>query len=159
MKKEPLYGVKKDGRGQHNVVPLTDFRKQAFLDWLCTPKQDREEKTFKGFAEQLGVERKTLQNWRDDKEFLEEWERRYLKTIGDPSRKQSIMDALYKTATDPDDPKHVTAAGKYFEIEGSMKPQKSVIEVRGSAKQLSDAELNELIASKAQAEKESREAS
>lgn len=140
-------------------TPLSDWRKQAFLDWLCTPPGEREPRTLIEFAGSVGHDRRTLQNWREDKEFLEAWEKRYLKTIGDPSRKQSIMDTLLRTATDPDDPKHVQAAKAYFEIEGSIKPAKMEVSVTRPASSLSDEELDALLAEAASTEKQAREAS
>ena len=105
----------------------------------------------------LGVDRRTLQNWRDDKEFLEAWEKLYLKTIGDPSKKSEIMETLFKTATDNDDPKHVQAAKAYFEIEGSIKPAKMQVEVSNKPTQeLTDDQLAVLIAERAEAEKNQR---
>lgn len=155
---EPLHGRKIDGRGKHMVVPISDFRKQAFLAWLCTPVKERDPRTMEDLAEQLGVTRRTLTNWKtDDKEFIDEWEKRYLKTIGDPSRKSEIMDTLLRTATDSDDPKHVQAAKAYFEIEGSIKPAKMQVEVTREAKELTDDELAQLIALKAEAEHERRQ--
>lgn len=140
------------------AVPVTDFRKQAYLKWLCTPLKEREPRTLNDFAAELGVTTRTLQLWKDDKEFLEAWEKLYLKTIGDPSRKQAIMDTLYKTATDPDDPKHVQAAKQYFEIEGSVKPTKMQVEVTRPAKELSDDELDAILADKIAQEKQQRSA-
>jgi hypothetical protein len=68
-----------------------------------------------------------------------------------------IMKTLEKTATDPDDPKHVTAAKTYFEIEGSVKPAKMDVQVtQRPAKELTDEQLAELIALNAQAEKDQR---
>lgn len=154
--KDPLYGVKPDGRGQHNVIPITDFRKQTFLHWLCTPPKEREPKTQELLASQLGIGRETLSRWKEDKEFLEAWEKLYLKTIGNPERKQKIMDTLYKTATDPDDPKHVQAAKQYFEIEGSVKPAKMQVEVTKSASNLTDEELDEILAQKIASVREDR---
>jgi hypothetical protein len=159
MAATPLHGRKQDGRGQHNVVPLADFRKQALLAWLCTPLKERNPTSQVELADQLGVERKTLYSWRQDKEFLEEWERRYLATIGDPSRKSEIMDTLYRTATDPDDPKHVQAAKQYFEIEGSVKPARMELKVTGSPKELTDEQLADIIALKATSELEHRRSS
>ena len=142
------------------IVPTSDFRKQAYLDWLCTPPKERHPATKVAFAETIGVTHRTLNNWTDEKEFLEEWEKRYLKTIGDPSRKSQIMDTLLRTATDPDDPKHVQAAKAYFEIEGSIKPAKMDVQImQRPAKELSDAQLAELIALNAVAEQQQREAS
>ena len=159
MAAKPLHGKKQDGRGQHKVIPLTDFRKQAYLDWLCTPIKERDPKTKGALADQLAIDRQTLSAWVRDKEFLEEWERRYLATIGDPSRKSAIMDTLYKTAIDPDDPKHVQAAKQYFEIEGSVKPSKVELQVSGSPKELTDEQLAEIIQLKAVGELNQRKTS
>jgi hypothetical protein len=145
-----------DGRGKHMIIPISDFRKQALLDWLCTPPREREPNTFALLAEQLGVDRRTLQNWRDDKEFLEAWEKKYLRTIGDPSKKSEIMATLFRTATDADDPKHVQAAKAYFEIEGSMKPTRMEVTVQRPAAELSDEQLAMLLAERAEAEKDQR---
>lgn len=153
-----LHYMAKDGYGEvsragvHMVVPITDFRKQAFLRWLCTPQREREPNTFIAFAENIGVDRRTLQNWRDDKEFLEAWEKLYLRTIGDPSKKSEIMATLLRTATDADDPKHVQAAKAYFEIEGSMKPARMEVTVQRPAADLTDDQLAALLAERAEAE-------
>jgi len=42
--------------------------KQVFVDWLCTPKGEREEKTQSELSEKLNVHRTTLSKWkkRDD---------------------------------------------------------------------------------------------
>lgn len=130
-------------------IPVSDFRKQAFLKWLCTPPKEREPRTMEELAETLQVTRRTLTNWKtDDKEFIEAWEKLYLNTIGNPERKQKIMDTLYKTATDPDDPKHVQAAKQYFEIEGSVKPAKMQVELTKSPANLTDEEMDEILAAK-----------
>lgn len=139
------------------IIPLSDFRKQRFLTWLCTPPKDRDPATETALADEIGMSRRTLSNWKSEKEFLEEWERLYLKTIGNPEVKLRIMKTLEQTATDPDDPKHVQAAKTYFEIEGSVKPAKMNVEVtQRPAKELSDEQLAELISINAQAEAEQR---
>ena len=139
-------------------IPITDFRKQRLLHWLCTPPSERDPATLLDLAEELSVTRRTLTNWKtDDKEFLEAWEKLYLKTIGNPEVKMKIMKTLERTASDADDPKHVQAAKAYFEIEGSVKPAKMQVEVtQRPAKELSDDELAELISINAQAEQEQR---
>lgn len=121
--------------------------KQVYLDWLLTPKKEREPSTQAELAEKLLVHPSTLSTWRRDKDFLEEWDKRYLLTIGNPDRKKSIMDTLYKTATDELDPKHVQAAKTYFEIEGSLRPAKTDINVNvGDASSLSREQLESLLA-------------
>jgi Helix-turn-helix of insertion element transposase len=149
------YG-KTDRTGLHMIVPVTDARKQAFLRWLCTPQKEREPRSLTAFAETIGVERNTLGAWRDDKEFLEAWEKLYLRTIGDPSKKSEIMQTLFRTATDQDDPKHVQAAKAYFEIEGSMKPSRMEVTVQRPAAELTDDQLATLLAERAEAEKAQR---
>jgi Helix-turn-helix of insertion element transposase len=145
--------------GAHMIVPISDFRKQRFLHWLCTPPSERDPSTMEALAEELGLTRRTLTNWKDDKEFLEAWEKLYLKTIGNPEVKMRIMKTLERTATDPDDPKHVQAAKTYFEIEGSVKPARMEVQMtQRPAKELSDEQLAELIALNAQAEKDQRSA-
>ena len=141
-------------------IPITDFRKQRLLAWLCTPPTERDPHTLTELADELGVTRRTLTTWKtDDKEFLNAWEKLYLKTIGNPEVKMKIMKTLEQTATDPDDPKHVQAAKTYFEIEGSVKPQKMEVQVaQRPAKELSDEELAELISINAKSEQEQRSA-
>ena len=69
------------------------------------------------------------------------------------------MDTLYRTAIDPDDPKHVQAAKQYFEIEGSVKPARMELKVTGSPKELTDKQLADIIALKATSELEHRQSS
>lgn len=156
---DQMYGEKKNKRGQHNVVPISDWRKQSYLQWLCTPPKEREHKSEVSFGKSIGQTDRTLRNWKNDKEFLDAWEKLYLKTIGNPARKSEIMDTLYKTATDPDDPKHVQAAKQYFEIEGSVKPAQMEVNVKREAAALTDEELQQLIAIKAGDELSARRAS
>jgi DNA-binding PucR family transcriptional regulator len=137
-------------------LPVDDFKKAAYLDWLCTPVKEREPRTAGALADQLGVHRNSLIKWREEPDFLKAWEKQYRRTVGNPERAQAIMDTLFKTATDPDDPKHVAAAKQYLEAIDAVKPQQVNIQVNGSAKDLSDEQLNELIAERAATEAISR---
>jgi len=142
--------------GAHTIIPISDFRKQRVLAWLCTPIKEREPRTLIALAEELGLDRNTPTRWKEDKEFIEAWEKLYLRTIGDPGKKSEIMATLWRTATDPDDPKHVQAAKAYFEIEGSMKPAKMEVTVQRPAAELTDDQLATLLAERAEAEKAQR---
>jgi protease II len=153
----PLHGRKVDNRGAHMHVPLSHPHKQRFLEWLCTPLKERDPRTMDALAEEMAITRRTLTNWKtDDKEFMEEWEKRYKKTIGSPERKQKILDVLYRTATDPDDPKHVQAAEKYMALIGEVKPSKMEVAVTRPVSTLTDEELSAIIAERAAAEMEAR---
>ena len=144
--------------GRPQTHTIDDVAKQRFLDWLCTVPKERDPRTMNELADLLNVERRTMTRWKtEDKEFMEAWEKRYLQTIGNPGVKNEIMQTLYRTATDPDDPKHVQAAKAYFEIEGSLKPAKTEIHVQtGDVQKLTMEEIEELLATKASAEKDRR---
>ena len=143
--------------GGVNDYPIDGEHKQAFIAWLLTPKSERNPETMNELAEVLGVTRRTLTNWKVDKDFMEAWEREYLRTIGNPERKQTIMDTLFGTASDRDDPKHVQAAKTYMEIEGSLRPAKTEITVStGNASSLTLEQLDAEIARRAEQEREKR---
>lgn len=105
-------------------IPITDFRKQRFLDWLCTPAAEREPSTMEELAGELSLTRRTLSNWKKDDEFLKHWEQRHRATIGNPDRINEVLNTLYRTATDPDDPKHVSAAKEFLSHVEGTRPQR-----------------------------------
>ena len=152
------YGKKVDGRGKHLHTPITDFRKQRLLEWLCTVKADRVPKTLHELGDELGTSRRTLSDWKVEKEFVEAWEHRYRRTVGSPERAQAVLETMYSTATDRDDPKHVQAGKQYLEAIDAVKPQKIDVTVsKGAAKDLTDGELAVLIAERAEAEANDRQ--
>jgi hypothetical protein len=134
-----------------------DFRRQVFIEWLCTPKRDREPQSEKEFAEQHGVAATVLTRWKKDRTFLLAWEQHYLSTVGSPERKQNLLDTLYRTGTDADDPRHVAAASKYIEIVDGLKPQRIDVHLHRPAKDLSDEELDQIAAEHAARERAARE--
>lgn len=136
---------------------FNDFRVQKFLDWLLTPPADRHPSSQAAFAEELGIDRNLTSQWKNDPDFLAEWERRYRKTVGSPEKAQAVLTALFDTATDRTDPRQVPAARAYLEAIDVVKPRKvDVTVVKGAAKDLSDEELIALLAEHAQAELEHR---
>ena len=123
-----------------------------FITWLLTPKPERDPATQEQLAEFFGISSWTLSNWKKDPEFIEAWNASYLTGIGSPESKSDIMTTLLRTATDPDDPKHVQAAKAYFEIEGSLRPTRNQVDIKVSstpASELSDEELQRLLAERA----------
>ena len=136
-------------------IALSDHRKQRFLEWLCTIKEDRDPPYQKDLALELGVHAKTLSDWRNEPEFLEEWNRRYRRTVGSPERMQLVLERLFETATDRTDPRQVQAAKEYRMAVEGVAPTRLDISV--NARELSDAELSELIAETAAREVLSRD--
>ncbi len=128
---------------------ISDFRQRRLLEWLLTPIKDREPPHLRDLAEELSVSRRTLTEWKSDADFLKEWERAYRNGVGSPERKQAILDTLYRTATDPDDPKHVQAADKYLQAVDAIAPQKLDVTVSKSVTELTDEQLAQLAAAKA----------
>ena len=145
------------------VANKDDFKRQLFIEWLCTPKRDREPPTQEAFARLHFVNPDTLSLWKRDRTFLLAWENHYLATVGSPERKQTILDTLYRTGSDPDDPRHVAAAAKYMELVDGLKPQRLDVHLHRPAKDLTDDELNAIAARYAEQEqaarKQEREAS
>lgn len=135
---------------------LQDWRRQRFLDWLCTISDERVPPTQAELAKELDISTHTLHALKKDIDFLRDWEVQYRRTVGSPEKQHKVMDALFKTATDRTDPRLVPAARAYLEATDAIKPKKIELQVSKPAKELSQEELNELLAVKAQRELEER---
>lgn len=107
-----------------------DEKKQRLIEWLCTPKRERDPQTQEQLSRRIRVSASTISNWKNDPEFLKRWEAHYLATVGSPERKQTLMDTLFRTGSDADDPRHVQAAAKYLEIAEGLRPQQLEITVK-----------------------------
>lgn len=132
-------------------------KKQIIIEWLCLPKRERDPATQQELAKRLRISNATITKWKSDPKFIEKWDQHYLTTIGSPERKQALLDTLYRTGTDADDPRHVQAAAKYMEIVDGLKPQKLDITVHRPAKDLSDEELDQIAAQYVARERAARE--
>jgi hypothetical protein len=131
--------------------------KQArLIEWLCTPKRDRDPPTQAELGRRLRVSNNTLAAWKRDPDFLRSWESHYLSTVGSPERKQALMDTLYKTGSDADDPRHVAAAKTYLEIADGLRPQQIELTIKRPAEDLSDDQLAFIANHYAETERERR---
>jgi hypothetical protein len=122
-----------------------EWRKQVFLDWLCTIKEDRDPPTMEELAEQLSCHVDTLSKWKKEPEFLARWEAQYRRTIGSPEKMQTVMQRLYETATDRTDPRQVQAAREYRNAVEGVSPAQINI-VRKDIKDMSDDEFDKIAA-------------
>src|SRR5690349_25101158 len=100
-----------------------DWRHEKLMDWLLTPPTRREPSTRSELATLLGVDARTMRGWSEHPQFREEWQRRVSKLIGSPERHQSILDNLYRAATDPKNRNQVQAAKLYLEATDAIKPK------------------------------------
>ena len=133
---------------KNSYVPVhADPRKMRYIEWLTTPPDARQPQTERQLAAELDVYAKTLYNWKQDRDFLEEWRGEADEVIGGPDKRQAVLDTLYKAATDQRNPRHVQAAKLYLEAVGAMSPPKFDVTISGKALgMLSEDELERLIA-------------
>ena len=123
-----------------------------YLDWLCTVPSERVPISKNKMAEHLGVDVKTLRRWEKKPAFRTQWQDRVDDIQGSPERTQRVLDTLYAKAVEGD----TKSAQLYLQATNRMAPP--TIEVKSDKKsaELSDAELDELIAALASREKEQR---
>ena len=126
---------------------------QEYLDWLCTAPSERIPPSKNTMADHIGVDVKTLRRWEKKPAFLQQWKDRVDDIQGSPERTQAVLDMLYNKATQDND---VKSAQLYLQATNRMAPP--TVEVKSDRKlaELSDAELDALIASVAAREKETR---
>jgi hypothetical protein len=145
------------GRTPLSRPSFNDPRVQRVLEWLLTPPSERTPSRQSDLAAELGIGTHNITQWRNDPDFLAEWERQYRKTVGSPDRQKSVLDALFETATDRTDPRQVPAARAYLEAIDVVKPKKLDVTVtKGAVKELTDDELMGLLAERAEAELSNR---
>jgi hypothetical protein len=126
---------------------------QEYLDWLCTAPSERVPPSKNKMAAHLGVDITTLRRWEKKPNFRQQWQNKVDDIQGSPERTQAVLDMLYNKATQDND---VKSAQLYLQATNRMAPP--TVEVKSDRKltELSDAELDALIASVASREKETR---
>ena len=126
----PTLWQKHDG---HWVIPELQSK---FLDWLLTPRSEREQETIKAWAEAHGVAPRTVSDWKKDRRFRREWEDRANSKNISVDRMQSVIDTLYEAAVGGD----VQAAKLYIAEVEKLRPTRQV-ERDEDVAHLSDEEL------------------
>jgi hypothetical protein len=130
---------------------IGDWRRQRYLDWLCTPTEEREPPTQTALAHELTIDPRVLVNLKRDPDFLRDWETQYRRTVGSPEKQHKVMNALFETATDRTDPRLVPAARAYLEAIDAIKPKKVEVSLNNKPpRELTQEELDDLLAAKAQ---------
>ena len=132
------------------VMVLDDVRHQRLVDWLTTPKGERQPKTAKALAAELGVAERTLRDWKERSDVRAAWEAQAREVVGSPERAQDVLEAMYQRALDSTVPKQVQAAKLYLEAIDAIRPP--TVEIRDSRDlaKVSDVELQAMIAATAQ---------
>lgn len=103
-------------------------------------------------AEMLGVNDSTLRRWKKKPAFASEWKKRVEELQGSPERTQKLLDTIYDRALGGDN----KAAQLYLQATGRMAPTQVNVEHSTKVSEISDEELDALIASVAAGEKAAR---
>jgi hypothetical protein len=132
-------------------TPLLDSRQTQYIEWLVTPSPERTPRTQGELAKLLKVDPTTLRRWEKKPAFKKEWDSRVNEIQGSPERTQRLLDALYGKALEGDN----RAAQLYLQATNRLIP--TTITVQGnSASELSDSDLDKLLASMASREQSKR---
>lgn len=123
-----------------------------YLEWLCTAPSERTPTTKSALATQLGVNRKTLNRWEASPVFRNEWEKRVTAIQGSPERTQRLLDTLYNAAINGD----TKSAQLYLQATNRMAPPTLEIKNDRKTADLTDEELDALIAAQALRERDQR---
>lgn len=135
---------------------LMDDKQERFLEWLLTPPSDRVPGSLKALAAEMHVAPRTLRAWKASREFRDEWERRMAEVTKGPERIQMIYDQLFADAMDPNNKTRVQSQKLFLEAVGAIKSQPVQVQVSRHLSELSDEELDALIAEHASMEKARR---
>ena len=131
---------------------ILDPRQEKFLNWLCTPANGRMPSSQEKYALQEGVDETTLRRWKKKPAFKMEWEKRISEQQQSPERTQKLLDNLYERALAGDN----NSAKLYLQATNRLAPTQVQVEHSTKPSEITDQELDALIASVAQSEIESR---
>ena len=131
---------------------ILDVRQEQFLNWLMTPAGHRTPTSQDELATELGVDETTLRRWKKKPAFKLEWEKRVNDLQQSPERTQKLLDSLYERAMNGDN----NSAKLYLQATNRLAPTQVHVEHSTKPSEISDAELDALIAAAAQSEVESR---
>lgn len=124
----------------------------AYLDWLVTAPELRVPSSKEKYAQATNTAPKTLRAWEKLPMFKDAWTKAVDALVGSPERTQVLLDRLYSAAMTGD----TKSAQLYFQVTGKMSPSTVMVSRERASVDLTDAELDELIAVRASAEKKLR---
>ena len=125
---------------------------QRYLDWLCTAPSERVPASKAKYAIEHVVDISTLRRWEKKEVFRSQWKEQVDEVQGSPERTQRLLDNLYNKALEGD----TKSAELYLKATNRMVPPSVTISSNKKATELTDAELDSLIAAMAEREKASR---
>lgn len=117
-----------------------------FLDWWVTPDEEKDPRWPAWWAEQHGLNPETCRRWRKTDWWDVALRKRLAELNVSPDRVQKVIDALFESATDVTSKQHVQAARVLLEYTQQLMPVQPVLPADRTTDQLSDAEIDELLA-------------
>lgn len=133
-------------------MDILDERQEKYLNWLLVPAPHRTPKSQEAYAKEEGVDVTTLRRWQKKPHFKQEWQKRVEELQGSPERTQKLLDEIYQRALGGDN----KAAQLYLQATNRLAPQQVNITHTQSLAEISDSDLEDLIASVARNEKAAR---
>jgi len=120
----------------------------AYLQWLCDPQRQG---TKQDQADALGVNRSTITRWENAPHFRKAWTERVQELGGSPDRLAAAYDAMYAKGLSGD----VNAMKLWLQATGNLRTEQEAPRTK-SVRDLSDEELDAMLAERAQAERTRR---
>lgn len=136
---------------QNEELTLT-VPQQAYLDWLCTAPSERVPASKNKYSVERSVDLTTMRRWEKKDVFLTQWKANVENIQGSPERTQRLLDNLYNKALEGD----TKSAELYLKATNRMAPPSVTISSNKKTVDLTDAELDSLIATIAEREKAGR---
>jgi len=127
---------------------------EEYLDWLLLPSELKSPHTNTEWAAEHSLTLNTLTNWKKLPMFAERWKDGIKGMAVSPERTQMLLDSLFKKGINGD----VKSAQLYLQATNQMPNPRQEINIKtDNARELSDGELEALIAQYAQTEKKKRD--
>ena len=142
MAKGGIYAWGKDDQG-NDVMPELQA---DFLDWLLSDIRVPSSQAL--WAEEHGVNEKTVGRWKRDERFRKAWDRAAAEKNVGTERVQDVIEVIYKAAVGGD----IKAAEMYMRYVDRILPPTKVERVADDLEAMSDEELAALAAEMASAE-------
>jgi hypothetical protein len=136
---------------QNEEMTLT-APQQKYLEWLCTAPSERVPASKNKYSMEHGVDISTMRRWEKKDIFRSQWKTQVDDLQGSPERTQRLLDNLYNKALEGD----TKSAELYLKATNRMAPPSVTISSNKKAAELSDVELDSLIAAVAEREKAQR---
>jgi hypothetical protein len=136
---------------QNEEMTLT-APQEKYLDWLCTAPAERVPASKNKYALENTVDISTMRRWEKKDIFRSRWKTQVDDIQGSPERTQKLLDNLYNKALEGD----TKSAELYLKATNRMAPPSVTISSNKKTVDLTDAELDSLIATIAEREKAGR---